>query len=46
LIENYNSETDGIKADAAKKLLVIENEEKALQQQAIDSSFQIKIKEQ
>jgi len=46
MIENYNSDTDGIKADAAKKLLVIENEEKSEQQKAIDSSFQIKIKEQ
>jgi hypothetical protein len=40
------SDTDGIKADAAKKLLVIENEEKSEQQKAIDNSFQIKIKEQ
>ena len=46
MIENYNNDTDGIKADAAKKLLVIENEEKSEQQKAIDSSFQIKIKEQ
>jgi tetratricopeptide (TPR) repeat protein len=46
MIENYNSDTDGIKADAAKKLLLIENEEKSEQQKAIDSSFQIKIKEQ
>jgi TolA-binding protein len=46
LIENYNDNTDGIKADAAKKLLIIENEEKAQQQKAIDSSFQIQIKEQ
>jgi TolA-binding protein len=46
LIENYNNENDGIKADAAKKLLIIENEEKAQQQKAIDNSFQIQIKEQ
>jgi hypothetical protein len=46
LIENYNDNTDGIKADAAKKVLIIENEEKAQQQKAIDSSFQIQIKEQ
>jgi len=46
LIENYNSENDGIKSDAAKKLLIIENDEKAQQQKAIDSSFQIQIKEQ
>ncbi|GAB1450393.1 hypothetical protein MASR2M47_04490 [Draconibacterium sp.] len=46
LYENYNDDDDGIKAEAAKKLLVIENEEKSEQQKAIDSSFQIKIKEQ
>ena len=46
LIENYNNDTDGIKADASKKLLIIENEEKARQQKAIDSSFQIQIKQQ
>jgi TolA-binding protein len=44
LYENYNDDDDGIKAEAAKKLLVIENEEKSEQQKAIDSSFQIKIK--
>lgn len=46
LYENYNDDNDGIKAEAAKKLLIIENEEKSEQQKAIDSSFQIKIKEQ
>jgi len=46
LYENYNDDNDGIKTEAAKKLLVIENEEKSEQQKAIDSSFQIKIKEQ
>ena len=46
LYENYNDDNDGIKDEAAKKLLVIENEEKSEQQKAIDSSFQIKIKEQ
>lgn len=46
LYENYNDDNDGIKAEAAKKLLVIENEEKSEQQKAIDSSFQIKINEQ
>ncbi len=46
LYENYNDDNDGIKAEASKKLLIIENEEKAEQQKAIDSSFQIKIKEQ
>jgi TolA-binding protein len=46
LYENYNDDNDGIKAAAAERLLVIENEEKSEQQKAIDSSFQIKIKEQ
>ena len=46
LYENYNDDNDGIKAEAAERLRVIENEEKSEQQQAIDSSFQIKIKEQ
>ncbi|MBK6283241.1 MAG: hypothetical protein IPF54_11845 [Draconibacterium sp.] len=46
LYENYNDDNDGIKAEATKKLLVIENEEKSEQQKAIDSSFQMKIKEQ
>ena len=46
LYENYNDDNDGIKDEAAKKLIVIENEEKSEQQKAIDSSFQIKIKEQ
>src|SRR5690606_12889142 len=46
LYENYNDDNDGIKAEAAEKLLVIENEEKSEQQKAIDSSFQIKINEQ
>src|SRR5690606_883799 len=46
LYENYNDENDGIKAEAAEKLLVIENAEKSEQQKAIDSSFQIKINQQ
>jgi TolA-binding protein len=46
LYENYNDDNDGIKAEASKKLVLIENEEKSEQQKAIDSSFQIKIKEQ
>lgn len=46
LYENYNDDDDGIKAEASKKLMIIENEEKSDQQKAIDSSFQIKIKEQ
>ncbi len=45
LYENYGNDTDGIKAEAAKKIAVIETVEKMEQQKAIDSSFQIKIKE-
>lgn len=45
IVENYNNETDGIIAEASKKLNAIETVEKREQQQAIDSSFQIKIKE-
>lgn len=46
LVENYNNETDGIIAEASEKLAVIENKEKQEQQNAIDNSFQMKIKEQ
>ncbi len=46
MVENYNSDTDGIKAEASKKLMAIETVEKLEQQKAIDNSFQIKIKEQ
>jgi TolA-binding protein len=45
LVENYNNTTDGITAEASKKLSVIENNEKQEQQNAIDSSFQMKIKQ-
>ncbi len=45
VVENYGNDTDGIKAQASKKLLAIETLEKLEQQKAIDSSFQIKIKE-
>jgi tetratricopeptide (TPR) repeat protein len=45
LVENYNVDDDGIKAEASKKLAVIENKEKTDQQNAIDSSYQMKIKE-
>lgn len=45
IVENYNNATDGIIAEASKKLAAIETVEKREQQQAIDSSFQIKIKE-
>ena len=45
LFENYNNESDGIKAEASKRLQVIEGKEQQEQQQAIDSSFQMKIKQ-
>ncbi len=45
LAENYNNKTDGIIAAASEKLLAIEAKEKMEQQKAIDSSYQIKIKE-
>ncbi len=45
LVENYNNKTDGIIAAASEKLLAIEANEKMEQQKAIDSSYQIKIKE-
>ena len=46
LVENYNVADDGIIAEASKKLSVIENKEKTDQQNAIDNSYQMKIKEQ
>lgn len=45
LVENYNNTTDGIIDEASKKLSVIENNEKQEQQNAIDSSYQMKIKQ-
>ena len=45
LVENYNNNTDGIIDEASKKLSVIENNEKQEQQNAIDSSYQMKIKQ-
>jgi TolA-binding protein len=45
LVENYNTTTDGIIEEASKKLSVIEKNEKQEQQNAIDSSFQMKIKQ-
>jgi TolA-binding protein len=45
LAENYSNNTDGIVAAASEKLLAIEAAEKMQQQKAIDSSYQIKIKE-
>lgn len=46
LVENYNVEDDGIITEASQKLSVIENKEKTDQQNAIDNSYQMKIKEQ
>ncbi len=45
LAENYGNQTDGIVAAASERLLAIEAAEKMEQQKAIDSSYQIKIKE-
>ncbi|MEN8117970.1 MAG: tetratricopeptide repeat protein [Bacteroidota bacterium] len=45
LAENYNNDTDGIKDAALKKLRIIEAQEAQEQKNAIDSSFQMKIKQ-
>ncbi len=45
IVENYNVENDGIKTEAAKKLNEVENKEAAEQKNAVDSSFQMKIKQ-
>ena len=45
LAENYNSQSDGIVAAASERLAAIEAQEKMEQQNAIDSSYQIKIRE-
>jgi len=45
IVENYGNETDGIKDEALKKLSEIEAKEAAEQKNAIDSSFQIEIKQ-
>jgi TolA-binding protein len=45
IVENYGAENDGIKAEASKKLAAIEAKEKADQQNARDSSFQLRINE-
>jgi len=42
LIESYNSETDGIKSEAAQKLNAIENIEKLEQEKAIQNSLQLR----
>ncbi|MBN2637445.1 MAG: tetratricopeptide repeat protein [Prolixibacteraceae bacterium] len=45
LAENYSNNTDGIVAAASERLAAIEAQERMEQQNAIDSSYQIKIKE-
>lgn len=42
LIENYNSETDGIKNEATQKLNAIETAERLEQEKAIQNSLQLK----
>ncbi|WP_297086428.1 tetratricopeptide repeat protein [uncultured Draconibacterium sp.] len=44
LAENYNDDTDGIKAEAQQRLDVILSKEAQQQQNAVDSSFQMEIK--
>jgi tetratricopeptide (TPR) repeat protein len=43
VVENYGNENDGVKSEASRKLAEIEAREKADQQRAKDSSFQLKI---
>jgi TolA-binding protein len=45
VVENYGADNDGVKAEASRKLAEIEAKEQTEQQQAIDSSFQLKINE-
>ncbi len=45
LAENYNNDTDGIKAEAQKRLSQIIAKEAQQQQNAVDSSFQMEIKQ-
>ncbi len=45
LIDNYGNETDGIKDEAKKMLSEIETKEAEEEKNAIDSSFQIEIKQ-
>jgi TolA-binding protein len=45
VVENYGADNDGVKAEASRKLAAIEVKEKADQQNARDSSFQLRIKE-
>jgi TolA-binding protein len=45
VVENYGADNDGVKAEAKRKLAEIEAKEQTEQQQAIDSSFQLRINE-
>ncbi|MCD6354802.1 MAG: tetratricopeptide repeat protein [Prolixibacteraceae bacterium] len=45
VVENYGNSTDGIKAEATKKLTAIEAGEKMEQKKAIDNSLQLKLNE-
>ena len=45
IVENYGNETDGIKDEALRKLSEIEAKEAAEEKSAIDSSFQMEIKQ-
>ena len=45
IVENYGNETDGIKEEALRKLNEIEAKEAAEEKNAIDSSFQMEIKQ-
>ncbi len=45
VVENYGADNDGVKAEASRKLTAIEAKEKADQQNARDSSFQMRINE-
>ncbi len=43
LVENYNADNDGVRAEASKKLAALEAIDASEQQRAKDSSFQMKI---
>ncbi len=45
VVENYGAENDGVKVNASRKLAAIESKEQIDQQEARDSSFQMKINE-
>lgn len=45
IVDNYSNETDGIKEEATRKLNEIETKEAAEQKNAVDSSFQLEIKQ-